>query len=317
MTEPSAEIAENAADPFAVPEDHKSGFVAVIGRPNVGKSTLMNRFLGQKVAIVSSKPQTTRNRILGILTREEVQVIFVDTPGIHKPHHRLGKAMVATAASAIPDADVVLFMVDVSEPPTKEDRLIADMLEKQANAPVILVLNKMDLLPPEKVERHTELYWELAPFYEEWMMTIATEGVNLQKLLKRIVALLPEGPRYYPGEYITDQTERQIAAELIREQVLHFTYHEVPHSVAVMVESFEERENDVTYIAANIFVERDSQKGIIIGKGGRMIRKIGKAARKAIERMVGGQVYLDLWVKVRKGWREDERELRRFGYESS
>lgn len=316
MTESTEQFVDNRSDPFAVPEGHKSGFVAVIGRPNVGKSTLMNRFLGQKVAIVSSKPQTTRNRILGILTREDVQVIFVDTPGIHKPHHRLGKAMVATAASAIPDADVVLFMVDVSVPPTKEDRLIAEMVEEQTDAPVILVLNKMDLLPPEKVERHTERYWELAPYHEAWMMTIATEGVNLDKLLERIIALLPEGPRYYPGEYVTDQTERQIAAELIREQVLHFTYHEVPHSVAVMVETFKERENDVTYIEANIFVERGSQKGIIIGKGGRMIRKIGKAAREAIERMVGGQVYLDLWVKVREGWREDERELRRFGYES-
>lgn len=304
-------------DPFAVPEGHKSGFVAVIGRPNVGKSTLMNRFLGQKVAIVSPKPQTTRNRILGILTREEFQVIFIDTPGIHKPRHKLGSAMVTTAKRAIPDADVILFMVDVSVLPTREDRMIADLLERQADAPVILVLNKMDLLPPEKVEPHTEAYWELAPYRHGWMMTVATEGVNLPELLDEIIKLLPEGPRYYPGEYVTDQTQRDIAAEMVREQVLRHTHQEVPHCVAVVVEDFKERENGVIYIGANVFVERESQKGIVIGQGGRMIRKIGAAARRDIERMVSGKVYLDLWVKVREGWREDERELRRFGIDGA
>jgi GTP-binding protein Era len=296
------------------PPDHRSGFVAVIGRPNVGKSTLMNRFVGQKVAIVSPKPQTTRSRILGILTREDVQVIFVDTPGLHRPHHKLGQAMVASAASAIPDADVVLFMVDVSEQPTAEDQMIAELIPNNTDAPVILVLNKMDLLAPEQVEPHTEAYWKLAPYYHEWMMTVATEGENLDKLLARIVEALPEGPRYYPGDQITDQTEREIAAELIREQVLRHTHHEVPHSVAVVVEEFKERENDVTYVAANIFVERKSQKGIIIGRGGRMVRQIGAAARQGIERMIGDRVYLDLWVKVRKGWRQDEQELHRLGY---
>jgi GTP-binding protein Era len=313
----------NVSDPYAVPEGHKSGFVAVIGRPNVGKSTLMNRFVGEKVAIVSSKPQTTRSRILGILTREAFQIIFVDTPGIHRPFHALGEIMVNTATSVIPDADVVLFMVDVAVMPREEDWMIADLLEKQAGAPIILVLNKMDLLPPEKVEAHTEAYWDLAPFHDEWMMTIATgstqspEGANLGALLERIVAALPEGPRYYPREYITDQTEREIVAELIREQVLCHTYHEVPHSVAVVIEEFAERDKDVTYIAANVFVERESQKGIIIGRGGRMIRRIGSDAREAVERLVGGKVYLDLWVKVREGWRGDERELRRLGFERS
>jgi GTPase len=297
-----------------IPPGHRSGFVAVIGRPNVGKSTLMNRFIGQKVAIVSSKPQTTRSRILGILTREEVQIIFVDTPGLHRPRHMLGRVMVASAASAIPDADVVLFVVDVSKPPTKEDRMIAELIQQQADAPVILVLNKMDLLPPEQVEPHTEAYWKLAPYYHEWMMTVATEGENLDKLLTRIVAALPKGPRYYPGDQVTDQTVREIAAELIREQVLRHTHHEVPHSVAVVMEEFKERENDVTYLAASIFVEKKSQKGIIIGRGGRMVRQIGAAARQGIERMVGGQIYLDLWVKVRKGWRQDEQGLRRLGY---
>jgi len=304
------------SDPYAVPDGHRSGFVAVIGRPNVGKSTLMNRFVGEKVAIVSPKPQTTRTRITGILTRPDVQVIFVDTPGIHRPLHKLGEIMVSTARHAIPDADVVLFVVDVSVLPGNEDRMIASILESNTDSPVILVLNKMDRLEPEQVERNTEAYWDLAPRHAAWMMTIATEGVNLDKLLERVVALLPKGPRYYPGEYITDQTEREIAAELVREQILRRSYHEVPHSVAVAIEAFEERDKGITYIAADIFVERESQKGIIIGRKGHTIRQIGSAARQAIERMVGGKVYLDLRVKVRKRWREDERELRRLGFES-
>jgi len=297
------------------PPGHKSGFVAVIGRPNVGKSTLVNQLVGQKIAIVSPRPQTTRSRILGILTREDVQVIFVDTPGLHRPRHKLGQVMVAAATRAIPDADVVLFLVDVSVPPTDEDRMIAGLIRKHTQAPVILVLNKMDLLPAAKVKSHTQGYWELVPYHHEWMMTIATQGVNLDKLLDLIIAALPEGPRYYPGDQVTDQTERDIAAELIREQVLRYTRQEVPHAVAVVVEEFKERENGVVYVAANIFVERTSQKGIIIGKGGQMLRKIGTAARQEIERMVGGRVYLDLWVKVRKGWRRDEKVLRRLGYE--
>lgn len=308
---------DNESDPYAVPEGHRSGFVAVIGRPNVGKSTLMNQFVGEKVAIVSSKPQTTRTRILGILTREEFQVIFVDTPGIHKPLHKLGQMMVNTATNVIPEADVVLFMVDVSVLPNKEDRMIARLLETRSDMPIILVLNKMDLLPPDKVQDHTEAYWQLVPFHHEWMMTTATEGANLGALLERVVELLPEGPRYYPREYITDQTERQIVAELIREQVLRHTYQEVPHSIAVVVEEFVERGEGVTYIAANVFVERTSQKGIVIGRRGAMIRRIGSRAREAVERLIGGRVYLDLWVKVREGWREDERELRRLGFDQT
>jgi GTP-binding protein Era len=193
--------------------------------------------------------------------------------------------------------------------------MIADILEKQSDAPVILVLNKMDRLPPEKVEPHTKAYWDLAPFHAEWMMTVATEGANLNKLLERVIALLPEGPRYYPREYITDQTEREIVAELVREQILRRTYHEVPHSIAVVVEEFKEREQGAVYIAANVFVEKESQKGIVIGRRGHMIRQIGSDARQAIERMIGGNVYLDLWVKVRKGWREDDRQLRRLGFD--
>ena len=179
----------------------------------------------------------------------------------------------------------------------------------------MLVLNKMDLLTANKVKAHTEAYWEIAPYHQEWMMTIATRGENLDKLLPLIVGALPEGPRYYPGDQVTDQTEREIASELIREQVLHRTRQEIPHAVAVVVEEFKERENNVIYIGANIFVEKDSQKGIIIGKKGQMLRQIGAAARQEIERMTGGRIYLDLWVKVRKSWRRDERELRRLGYD--
>ena len=300
----------------SAPPGHKSGFVAVIGRPNVGKSTLMNRAVGQKIAIVSPKPQTTRNRILGILTREDVQVIFVDTPGLHRPRHKLGQAMVATATAAIPDADVALFIVDVSVLPTRDDRMVAGLIREQTDAPVILVLNKMDLLPAEKVKSHSEAYWELVPGHRAWMMTVATQGVNLDKLLELIIELLPEGPRYYPGNQVTDQTEREIAAELIREQVLRHTRQEVPHAVAVAVEEFKERENGTIYVSANVFVEKDSQKGIIIGRRGQMLRRIGAAARKEIERMTGGRVYLETWVRVRKGWRQDERELRRLGYDA-
>jgi len=306
---------DHFSDLEAIPSGHRSGFVAVIGRPNVGKSTLVNALVGQKVAIVSPKPQTTRSRILGILTQEDTQVVFVDTPGLHRPRHSLGRAMVATATRAIPDADVVLFMVDVSVLPTDEDRMIAELIQQQSNAPVVLVLNKMDLLPAEKVESHTQGYWALVPDHLDWMMTTAIEGVNLDKLLKIIVDALPEGPPYYPGDQVTDQTEREIAAEMVREQVLHHTRQEVPHAVAVVVEEFKERENGVVYISANIFVEKRSQKGIIIGRGGQMLRRIGAAARREIERMTGGHIYLDLWVKVRKDWRRDEEELRRLGYD--
>lgn len=297
-----------------LPPGHRSGFVAVIGRPNVGKSTLMNQLLGHKVAIVSPRPQTTRTRIRGILTRPEAQIIFVDTPGLHKPFHKLGEVMVATATAAIPDADVVLFVVDVSVMPTEEDRMIAQLIRQRTSNPVILVLNKMDLLPPEKVKPHTEAYWALVPDHAGWMMTIATEAVNLDKLLDMVIAHLPEGPRYYPGDLITDQTEREIAAELIREQVLHFTREEVPHSVAVVVEEYKERETGGVYIAATIYVERESQKGILIGAGGQMLRRIGTAARQEIERMIGGKVYLELWVKVSKNWRRDLPQVRRMGY---
>jgi GTP-binding protein Era len=306
-----------------LPSDHRSGFVAVIGKPNVGKSTLINAWLGQKIAIVSPKPQTTRNRLRGILTRPDAQIIFVDTPGIHQPRHKLGEFMVETAAKSIPDADVVLFMVDVSEMPTAEDQQIAQLLEEHGQSPVILVLNKADLLPPEKVQPHGDAYFglvqydawvECEAYRNQWMMISATRGDNRDKLLKMVVARLPEGPRYFPPDQLTDQNMRFIAAELIREQVLRFVYQEVPHAVAVAVEEWKRRREDLTYIRATVFVEKDSQKGILIGQGGKMLKRIGRAAREEIVRLVGNRVYLDLWVKVRKKWRKDEDELRRLGY---
>jgi len=300
-------------DEEGLPEDHRSGFVAVIGKPNVGKSTLMNAYLGQKVSIVSDKPQTTRRRLLGILTRPDAQVIFVDTPGIHRPRHKLGQFMVQTATRAIPDADEILFVVDVSRLPDDEDRRIAELISKQARVPVILALNKVDLLSADKVQPHSDAYLELVE-QDDWMLLSATRGDNLDKLLESIITHLPPGPRYYPEEQVTDQTMRALAAELIREQVLHFTHQEVPHAVAVLVDEFKERSADLTYIYATIIVERESQKRILLGEGGRMIKRIGTAARQEIERLLGTRVYLELWVKVWKKWRKDEADLRRLGY---
>jgi len=296
-----------------LPADHRSGFVALAGKPNVGKSTLMNAFLGQKIAIVSSKPQTTRTRIRGILTKPHAQVIFVDTPGVHDPHHKLGEFMVQTAAQVIADSDVVLLLADASGPPSEEDHQLAALIAQSAQGQVILGLNKMDLLSPDWLRERVEAYLALGQF-QDWMLLSATRGDNLDLLLDRIIEALPVGPRYYPEEQVTDQHLRTMAAELIREQVLHFTHQEVPHAVAVLVRRFEERERGPIYIEAHIFVERESQRGIVIGRGGRMLKQIGQAARQEIESVVGHQVYLDLWVKTRYKWRRNARELRRLGY---
>jgi GTP-binding protein Era len=298
--------------------------VTVVGKPNVGKSTLMNAYLGQKIAIVSPKPQTTRNRLLGILTLErargdlaDAQVIFVDTPGIHQPLHKLGEYMVDAAVGAILDADLVLFLVDVSQPPDDEDRQIAAILRQRAgHLPLILALNKVDLLPPDQATLHVEAYRALGDF-GDWLLLSALQGDNRDQLLEAIVDRLPPGPRYYPEEQITDQQLRFMAAELIREQVLRHLRQEVPHSVAVIVQDFKERTEDLTYISANVFVERDTQKGIVLGRGGQMIKRIGQDARREIEDLLGTKVYLELWVKVKKKWRKDEQELRRMGYSTS
>jgi GTP-binding protein Era len=306
--------------PEDLPPGHRSGFVAVLGKPNVGKSTLMNGLLGQKIAIVSKKPQTTRNQLLGILTMErergdgaDAQIVFLDTPGIHKPHHKLGEYMVETAVRTIPDADVILYLVDVARMPGGEDRHIAALLREQCRVPLLLVLNKADLLPPESVAAHVEAYQDLVEA-EYALLVSALHGDNLDILLEAIVERLPFGPRYYPEDQVTDQEVRFIAAELIREQVLRHLHQEVPYSVAVVVQDFKERTHTLTYISANIFVERDTQKGIILGHRGTMIKRIGQDARREIEDLLGSKVFLELWVKVRKKWRRDEKELRRLGY---
>lgn len=306
--------------PEDLPPDHRSGFVAVVGKPNVGKSTLMNAYLGQKVAIISPKPQTTRNRLLGILTLVQergdlanAQIIFVDTPGIHQPLHRLGEYMVETAVRAIPDADVVIFLVDVSRPPSDEDRQIAELLGQYRQMPILLTLNKADLVPAEQTGDLVDAYRALGAF-DDWFLISARKGDNLNHLLEATIERLPPGPRFYPEDQVTDQQLRFMAAELVREQVLRHLRQEIPYSVAVVVDQFKERSEDLTYISANIFVERDTQKAIILGEGGRMIKRIGRDARQEIERLLEARVYLELWVKVKKRWRKDERELSRLGY---
>jgi len=301
-------------DDTALPPDHRSGFVALVGKPNVGKSTLLNAWLGYKVAAVSSKPQTTRNRLLGILTRPDAQVVFVDTPGIHLPRTRLGEYMVAEARRAVPDADVLLFMVDASEPPTRADQEVARLVREVPDTPIILVLNKVDLVPSEEAEAHRAAYEALGTFTASVPIS-ALLGHNRDALLEETVALLPSGPRYYPEDQITDQQERFVAAELIRERALELLQQEVPHALAVVVQDFKERENGVVYIAATLYTERESQKGIVIGRDGAMLKRIGRDARLALEQFLEAKVYLELWVKVRKNWRRDERFLRQLGYE--
>lgn len=302
------------SDQEAFPSDYRSGFVSVVGRPNVGKSTLMNAYLGQKVAIVSPKPQTTRRRILGILTLDRAQVIFVDTPGIHRPFHKLGEAMVKAAIEAIPDADLLLWLVDGAELPTDEDREIADLIREHGrNIALILGLNKCDLVPEAQRPSRAQAYLGLVSPVA-YTFVSATSGENRQDLLELIIHYLPPGPRFYPEEQVTDQSERAIAAELIREQVLLHTHQEVPYSTEVQVDEFTVRSAEMTYIRATIYVERDSQKGILLGRGGRMIKSVSKAARLQIEPLIGTRVYLDLWVKVWPKWRQSEDDLRRLGY---
>jgi GTP-binding protein Era len=301
--------------PDELPPDHRSGFVATIGRPNVGKSTLTNRLIGQKIAIVSPKPQTTRNRLMGILTRPNAQVIFLDTPGIHAPQHRLGEILVEVAADTLQDADLVLWVVDVSVAPTDEDKRVAGLLDSVPPERILVALNKADKLQPEHVRENTAAYEGLAHGAPSELIS-ATRGDNLERLLEMIVAALPLGPRFYPEEEVTDQQERFMAAELVREQVLLKLREEVPHSIAVSVEEFKPRSEEMTYIRAVIYVERDSQKLIVLGKDGSMLKQIGQAARESIQELIGTKVYLDLWVKVRPKWRSDDAELRRLGYRS-
>jgi GTP-binding protein Era len=279
----------------------------------VGKSTLLNLFVGAKVTIVSDKPQTTRRVVRGILTRPDAQVVFVDTPGIHRPIHPLGKFMVRSAVEMLEDVDVVVFVADGSRMPTREDEDIAEMLNARVKAPVLLALNKMDLLKRDAVGEITQAFFDLVK-HADWMRIAATKQQNTDKLLDMVIARLPEGPALYPEDELTDTPLQYLAAELVREQLLLNTRQEIPHSIAVQVDEWEERSSQLTYISATIWVEKDSQKAIVIGERGRMLKKVGQAARKEIEEWLGHQAYLELTVKVRQQWRRDDRLLRELGY---
>src|SRR5690606_17725674 len=292
---------------------HKSGFVALIGRPNVGKSTLMNHVVGRKVAIMSDKPQTTRNRIRGIFTDERGQIVFLDTPGIHKPKSKLGEHLVQTARAALEEVDLVLLLVDAEEGMGPGDRFIIEHL-KQVETPVFLVVNKIDRVHPDALLPLIDSYRRLYSF-KEVVPISALQGNNTGTLVDLIFRELPEGPAYYPADQVTDSPEQFIVAELIREKVLFLTREEIPHSVAVVVEEMIPRQDrETVYIRATIYAERPSQKGILIGKRGAMLKEVGRLAREEIERLLGNKVYLDLWVKVKKDWRNEEAYLRRFGY---
>lgn len=291
---------------------HKSGFIAVIGRPNVGKSTLINQLIGQKIAIMSDKPQTTRTRILCILTQPDAQVILLDTPGVHKPLSKLGEYMDRSITNTLKEVDAIFFVVDVTEKPGPGERFIMERLEK-TKKPVILVLNKIDLVTKEALLPIIAAYSKGRDFAAVVPISALGEE-NLDALLSEAKKHLPEGPAYYPEDMVTDQPERLIAAELVREKVLSLTRDEVPHSIAVDVDEMTTRPKGDIYIRATIYVERDSQKGIVIGHKGAMLKEIGQLARPDIEMMLGGKVYLDLWVKVRKDWRNRDAILKSLGF---
>lgn len=301
-------------DESETPEGHQSGFVTVIGRPNVGKSTLMNAILGEKIAIVSPKPQTTRVRQLGILTQEHAQIIFVDTPGVHKPRTMLGEFMYEVALQSLIDADVVLFMTDVSQPVTEDDLNVAALIATAGDIQVIHVLNKVDQAPnPEWYQENVTAHLQLVP-HIAWATAIATQRTGIPEIIRLIVERLPEGPRYFPPDQISDLRLRDIVGEMVREAVLHLTDEEVPHATAVIVEEYKERENGVVYISATIYVERESQKPIVIGKGGEKIKALSKRARHSIETFLQTRVFLELHVKVLKNWRKNENALMQLGY---
>ena len=295
--------------------DFRTGYIAIIGRPNVGKSTLVNALLGQKIAAVSPKPQTTRKRQLGILTTDKYQLVFVDTPGIHSARHKLGEFLNQEAEESIEGVDVILWLVDSSVKPTDEDKQIAVLLGKlPRRTQLVLAANKMDLVPAEALTPRLEAYQALVKKDAKAVSISAAQNQNLDELIELLVSLSPFRAPEYDEEQVTDSYERDIAADLIREACLHKLRKEVPHGVGVRVDEFSERDNGMLYIAATIFVERNSQKGILIGEGGQMMKAIGSAARKEIEDMGGRKVFLELRVKVLKDWRNDENALQRFGY---
>ncbi|NLK21445.1 MAG: GTPase Era [Epulopiscium sp.] len=294
--------------------DYRSGFVTLIGRPNVGKSTLMNRFIGEKVAIMSDKPQTTRNKIQSILTKDEYQVVFIDTPGIHKPKHKLGQYMVKAAENTLNEVDIILMLIEPSQNVGQGDKYIISGL-RDIKTPVILIINKIDTVKKENLLEIIDSYKDLYNFADIIPISAYT-GENCDRLLETIYKKLPEGPQYFPADMITDQPERQLVGELIREKALHLLQQEVPHGIAVEVESMKTREDsDIVDIQAVIYCERDSHKSIIIGKQGSMLKQIGIRSRRDIERLLGSKIYLELWVKVKKNWRDDSFTLKNFGFD--
>src|SRR5690554_3882337 len=291
----------------------RSGFVAVVGRPNVGKSTLLNTIIGQKVVIVSDKPQTTRNQIQCVLTRNNYQIIFIDTPGIHRAKNKLGEYMVKTAVNAFDEVDVILLVLDIADGIRGGDKKIMEMLQG-VKSPIIVVLNKADQLTPEELTNEIESFKSNFNF-SNYLPVSALHGRNLDQLENRILEYLEEGPKYYPDDMITDQPERVIIAELIREKALGLLREEIPHGVGVEITNISEREDQqLMDIHATIYVEKKSHKGIVIGKGGRMLKEIGQRAREDIEGLLGVQVYLELWIKITEDWRNSSRVLRNLGY---
>ncbi|GAA3403809.1 GTPase Era [Paenibacillus hodogayensis] len=291
---------------------HHSGFVALIGRPNVGKSTLLNQVIGQKIAIMSDKPQTTRNKIQGVYTTNDMQIVFLDTPGIHKPKSKLGSFMMKVAENTFHEVDAILLLVDVAEGIGGGDRYIIERL-RDVKTPVLLVLNKIDQVHPEALLPIIAAYKDLYPFAEIVPIS-ALQGNNVNTLLKQVGNYLPEGPQYYPADQVTDYPEQFICAELIREKILHLTREEIPHSIAVAIESMKVEESGLVQIGAVIYVERDSQKGIVIGKQGALLKEIGQKARRDIEALLGSKIFLELWVKVKKDWRNREHVLKDLGF---
>lgn len=292
--------------------EHKSGFVSIIGRPNVGKSTFMNRVIGHKIAIMSDKAQTTRNKIQGVMTREDAQIIFLDTPGIHKPKHKLGDYMMRVAKNTLSEIDAIMFMVNVNEDIGRGDEYIMEML-KNVKTPVFLVLNKIDLVHPDALMPKIEKYKTYMDFTEIVPIS-ALEGLNVDHFIDVLKDYLPEGPKYYPDDQISDHPEQFVVGEIIREKILHLTSEEIPHAIGVNVDRMIKESEEIVRIEATIFVERDSQKGIVIGKGGKKLKEVGKRARRDIEMLLGSKVYLELWVKVQKDWRNKVNFIRQMGY---